>query len=79
VVLKMPVQTTVTKKELMEMGYGPGQAGDLIRRAKASMVQKGFAYYNSKRLGRVPKEAVEEVLGIELILTPESQEVASNA
>ena len=26
--------------------------------------QKGCAYYNNKRLGRVPREVVEEILGV---------------
>lgn len=61
-------QVTITKDDLMELGYGPSQSSDLIRRAKALMVQKGFAYYNSKGLGRVPVTAVEELLGIDLVV-----------
>ncbi len=38
----------------------------MIKQAKALMVQKGFAYYNSKGLGQVPVEAVEEILGTKL-------------
>lgn len=34
--------------------------------SQALMVQKGFAYYNSKGLGQVPVEAVEEILGTKL-------------
>ncbi|MBM7678291.1 hypothetical protein JOD18_003360 [Gracilibacillus alcaliphilus] len=30
------------------------------------MISKGHKYYQSKKLDRVPKEAVEEVLGITL-------------
>ena len=26
--------------------------------------QKGCPYYNNKRLGRVPREVVEEILGV---------------
>lgn len=59
-------QVTVVKADLIELGFGPSQSADLIRRAKALMVQKGYAYYNSKRLGRVPISAIEELLGIEL-------------
>ncbi len=57
---------TMTKNDLQELGYGTWQSQDIIRRAKALMVEKGFPYYNSKRLGVVPKEAVEEVLGINM-------------
>lgn len=35
------------------------------------MVEKGHTYYQSRKLDRVPKEAVEELLGITL---PDKQE-----
>lgn len=56
----------VTKEELMNLGYGKYQAEDIIRKAKAIMVSKGYSYYLNKRLGRVPVSAVESVLGVEL-------------
>ncbi|EKQ3612485.1 DUF3173 domain-containing protein [Enterococcus faecalis] len=56
----------VTKEELMNLGYGKYQAEDIIRKAKAIMVSKGYSYYLNKRLGRVPVSSVESVLGIEL-------------
>lgn len=57
---------TITKKELIDMGFGPSQSADIIRRSKYLMVSKGFEYYQSKRLGRVPIKAVEEVIGVNL-------------
>lgn len=57
---------TVTKKELVALGYGPGQATNIIRQAKDIMVEKDFDYYKNPRLGRVPVEVVEEILGIEI-------------
>ena len=45
---------TVTKKNL------------IIRKAKKLMIEKGHTYYQSRKLDRVPKEAVEELLGITL-------------
>lgn len=56
----------ITKKELIELGYGKYQAEDIIRQSKAVMVSKGYTYYLNKRLGLVPLEAVEDVLGFEL-------------
>lgn len=56
----------MTKKELIELGFGPSQSAEIIRKAKALMVKKGCFYYTSKRLGRVPMTAIEELLGIEL-------------
>ena len=56
---------TVTKRDLIELGY------DIIKKAKELMVEKGHTYYQSRKLDRVPKEAVEELLGITL---PDKQE-----
>ena len=57
---------TVTKKDLIELGYGTSFAADIIREAKKLMIKKGHTYYQSRKLDRVPKEAVEELLGITL-------------
>lgn len=57
---------TMTKNELMNLGFGPAQSSDIIRRAKYLMVEKGYGYYSSKRLGRVPVLAVEEILGFKI-------------
>jgi len=50
----------------MDLGYGPSFSRDIIREAKCLMVQKGYGFYNTKKLGRVPVEAVEEILGISI-------------
>ena len=57
---------TVTKSDLIALGYGPSFAADIIREAKKLMVEKGHTYYQSRKLDRVPKEGVEELLGIKL-------------
>lgn len=55
---------TITKSDLVELGYGPSFAADIIKEAKKLMISKGHTYYQSRKLDRVPKEAVEELLGI---------------
>ena len=60
------IMLIVTKEELMNLGYGKYQAEDIIRKAKAVMVSRGYSYYLNKRVGKVPVEAVESVLGIEM-------------
>ncbi|MEY8266088.1 DUF3173 domain-containing protein [Lachnospiraceae bacterium 64-25] len=55
---------TVTKGDLIVLGYGPSFAADIIRETKKLMVSRGHTYYQSRKLDRVPKEAVEELLGI---------------
>ncbi len=65
----------ITKNDLYQMGFGVSQSSDIIRKAKRLMVNKGYGYYNNRRLGCVPIEAVEEILGIHL----ERPEVKQNA
>jgi hypothetical protein len=55
---------TVTKKDLIALGYGTSFAADIIREAKKLMISKGHTYYQSRKLDRAPREAVEELLGI---------------
>ena len=55
---------TVTKKDLVELGYGTSFSADIIKKAKELMITKGHIYYQSRKLDRVPREAVEEILGI---------------
>ena len=57
---------TVTKKDLIALGYGTSFSADIIIKAKKLMIEKGHTYYQSRKLDRVPKEAVEELLGITL-------------
>lgn len=57
---------TVTKSDLIALGYDPSFAADIIKEAKKLMISKGHTYYQSRKLDRVPKEAVEELLGITL-------------
>lgn len=56
----------VTKNDLVKLGFGASQSADIIRKSKALMVSKGYGFYSSRKLGRVPSRAVEEILGIEL-------------
>lgn len=60
------IMITVTKKDLIALGYGTSFSADIIRKAKKLMIEKGHTYYQSRKLNRVPKEAVEELLGITL-------------
>ena len=57
---------TMNKEDLIKMGYNPYTAVSIIRQAKQIMVQKGYAFYNNRRLGHVPIVAVEEILGVSL-------------
>ncbi|MDT2477460.1 DUF3173 domain-containing protein [Enterococcus avium] len=58
---------TVTKKDLVALGYGNSFSADIIKQAKERMISKGHTYYQSRKLDRVPREAVEELLGIHFV------------
>ncbi|MEQ7226419.1 DUF3173 domain-containing protein [Enterococcus avium] len=55
---------TVTKQDLIKLGYGNSFSADIIKKAKELMITRGHTYYQSRKLDRVPCEAVEELLGI---------------
>ncbi|MEG2326404.1 MAG: DUF3173 domain-containing protein [Enterococcus sp.] len=57
---------TLTKKDLITLGYPNYTSENIIRQAKLIMVKKGYPFYNNKRLGRVPADVVESILGITL-------------
>ncbi|EGF88383.1 hypothetical protein HMPREF0433_00631 [Gemella sanguinis M325] len=57
---------TISKTELIKLGYREHTAISIIRQAKQIMVKQGYAFYNNKRLGRVPKSVVENILGISI-------------
>ncbi len=56
----------VTKRNLEQLGYLPHTASTIIRQAKQVIVQRGYPFYNNKRLGHVPKNVVEEIIGVSL-------------
>ena len=53
----------VTYHDLIKCGFKQHTARNIIRQTKASMVQKGYALYLNQRLGTVPREAVESIIG----------------
>ncbi|TGA96246.1 DUF3173 domain-containing protein [Sporolactobacillus shoreae] len=57
------MSNVISKETLIALGYPKSTAQGIIRQAKAIMVQKGYTLYNNKRLGRVPREVVEMIIG----------------
>ena len=47
---------TVTKKDLIELGYGTSFAADIIREAKKLMISKGHTYYQSANWTGFPEK-----------------------
>ena len=60
------INNTISQKDLIEMGYKQYTAMQIIHQARKLMVNKGYSFYDQKRLMVVPKSAVSEVLGVEL-------------
>ncbi|MDU1701204.1 MAG: DUF3173 family protein [Streptococcus mitis] len=58
----------VTKKDLMKLGFSSWQGMMLVKQAKAKLASQGLSWYESKGLGRVPLETVEELLGVKINL-----------
>lgn len=59
-------KNTVSKQELIALGYKPHTASTIIRQTKKIMVQRGYPFYQNKRLGHVPRNVVEEIIGVSL-------------
>ena len=56
----------VVKKDLMKLGFSSWQGMMLIKQAKTKLASQGLTWYESKGLGRVPLETIEEILGVEI-------------
>lgn len=55
----------VDKTDLVALGFSASKSADIIRAAKALMVSKGFGFYGSRKVGRVPASAVAEIIGVD--------------
>lgn len=57
---------TITRQDLVSLGYKSETSRKIIAQAKAILIGRGYLFYDNKRLGRVPIDIVEEILGIHL-------------
>ena len=57
---------TVTRQDLVSIGYQSETARKIIAQAKSILINRGHLFYDNKRLGRVPVNVVEEILGVQL-------------
>ena len=62
----MKNSTTISNKDLVELGYHQATANAIIHQARELLVSRGYSFYERKRLMVVPKSVVAEVLGMEL-------------
>lgn len=56
----------VVKNDLKKLGFSDWQSMLLVKQAKAKLASQGLTWYESKGLGRVPLETIEEILGVKL-------------
>lgn len=58
----------VSKEDLIKLGYTKTYAAKIMRQARKRMVELGIEAYRNKKIGLVPVEIVEEILGFNLPL-----------
>ena len=55
----------VSYHTLTQVGFSTYQAREIIRIAKNNLVKEGYDWYNNKRLGLVPVDAVITIIGFD--------------
>ena len=63
--------TTVNFKDVMELGFPRHTARSIIKQAKIQLVNRGLTLYENNRIGTVPREIIEEILGIQFPIKKE--------
>lgn len=63
---EQPVFLTMTRADLIKLGYSQSQASRIIKMAKESLLKRGLGWYGKKGVDRVPVKAVDAVLGLKL-------------
>lgn len=55
----------VDKTDVQALGFSASKSADIIRTAKRLMVSRGYGFYSSRKVGRVPASAVSEIIGVD--------------
>ena len=63
--------TTINYKDIMNIGFPKHTARSIIKQAKIQLVNRGLTLYANNRIGTVPREIVEEILGIQFPIKKE--------
>lgn len=64
----------VDKADVQALGFSASKSADIIREAKRLMVSKGFGFYGSRKVGRVPASAVAEIIGVDPVGANDAQD-----
>ena len=62
---------TVSYKDIVNLGFPRHTARSIIKQAKIQLVNRGLTLYANNRIGTVPREIVEEILGIQFPIKKE--------
>ena len=55
----------VDKTDVQALGFSASKSADIIRTAKRLRVSRGYGFYGSRKVGRVPASAVAEIIGVD--------------
>ena len=57
---------TVTKNDLIALGFSEGTSKRIIRQGKEILITRGFTVYQNKRIGTIPATIATELLGFDV-------------
>ena len=57
---------TVTKNDLVALGFSEGTSKRIIRQGKELLITRDFTVYQNKRIGTIPATIVSELLGFDV-------------
>ena len=63
--------TTINYKDIMNLGFPKHTARSIIKQAKIQLVNRGLTLYENNRIGTVPREIIEEILGMQFPIKKE--------
>lgn len=61
---------TVTKNDLVALGFSEGTSKRIIRQGKELLISRGFNVYQNKRIGTIPATVATELLGFDVQNSP---------
>lgn len=57
---------TINKNDLVALGFSEGTSKRIIRQGKKLLVTRGFNVYQNKRIGTIPANIANELLGFDI-------------
>ena len=65
------IMVMVNYKDIVNLGFPRHTARSIIKQAKIQLVNRGLTLYENNRIGTVPREIIEEILGIQFPIKKE--------